>query len=113
MTDYYGLREPSDGSALTAEAGTNTVTTVCTFLTETTNDAYNGQYYYNITRSTGVLITDYVGLTKTLTVPAITGQTAGDTFYIINPWRVETLSISVREKGLSITNRSKGLNVVQ
>jgi hypothetical protein len=113
MTDYYGIREPADNTDLTAEAGTNTTTVICSFLSETTDDAYNGYYYHNLTRSTGVLITNYVGLTKTITVPVITAQTAGDTFYIINPWRVETLSGTVRSKGLSLTNRSKGLEVVK
>lgn len=113
MTDYYGIREPADNTNLTAEAGTNETTVVCSALLETDNDAYNGFYLHNVTRSTGGLITDYTGLTQTIIMVATTGQTVGDSFYIINPWRIETVSGTVRDKGLSITNRSKGLEVIK
>ena len=51
------------------------------------DDYINGSYFYNVTRSLGSLITDFVALTDTVTLTtAIAGMTAGDTYYILDSW---------------------------
>src|SRR3990167_89208 len=51
------------------------------------DDYLNGSYLYNVTRGLGSLITDFVAATDTVTLAdAITGMTAGDTYYILNAW---------------------------
>jgi hypothetical protein len=51
------------------------------------DDYINGSYFYNVTRSLGSLISDFVALTDTVTLTdAIAGMTAGDTYYILDSW---------------------------
>lgn len=52
------------------------------------DDYINGSYVYNVTRSIGALITDFVAATDTVTLgSAIAGMTAGDTYYILDSWK--------------------------
>lgn len=51
------------------------------------DDYLNGSYFYNVTRGLGSLITDFVAASDEVTLgTAITGMTAGDTYYILNSW---------------------------
>lgn len=100
-TDYYidptngsntsphdGLRHPTT-STYSMDSGSGTTTLVETSqLPRTTTGDWNGAYLYNVTRSTGVIITTstYSAGTWTLTHPTITGQTSGDTYFIIDAW---------------------------
>lgn len=94
-TVHDGLAEPADpGGAVytmvdgttTATDGTHAVLAINDFDNDT-DDNYNGDYLYNITRSTGVIITDYDADDgddgSVLVHPNIAGQVAGDTFYIL------------------------------
>ena len=94
-TVHDGLAEPADpGGAVytmidgttTATDGTHAVLALGAFDNDTDNN-YNGDFLYNITRSTGVIITDYDaddGVDGSVLVhPNIAGQVATDTFYIL------------------------------
>lgn len=94
-TVHDGLAEPADpGGAVytmidatsTSTDGTHAVLAINDFDNDT-DDNYNGDFLYNITRSTGVIITDYDADDdddgSVLTHPNIAGQVAGDTFYIL------------------------------
>jgi len=51
------------------------------------DDYILNSYFYNVTRGIGSLISDFVAATDTVTLAgAITGMTAGDTYYILNAW---------------------------
>lgn len=94
-TVHDGLAEPADpgGAVYTAIDGSTTATdgTHCCLAVgdfdNDTDDNYNGDYLYNITRSAGVIITDYDADdgddASVLIHPNIAGQVAGDTFYIL------------------------------
>lgn len=94
-TVHDGLAEPADpgGAVYTAVDGTTTATDTthcCLAINDFDNDTddnYNGDYLYNVTRSIGVQITDYDADdgddASVLIHPTITGQVAGDTFYIL------------------------------
>jgi len=94
-TVHDGLAEPDDpgGSEYTAVDGSTTSTdsTHCCLalggFDNDTDDNYNGDYLYNVTRSAGVIITDYDADdnddASVLIHPEIVGQVAGDTFYIL------------------------------
>lgn len=69
----------------TTDASTDSTTIYDTELDSTTDDYYNGWRVYNITRGMWSYVLDYVGLGQKITLAsAITGQIAGDTYYIIN-----------------------------
>ena len=57
---HTGLREPA--TVYTAEASTSATQICCpsAALVENGNDAYNGDYVWNVTRNLGALITDFV-----------------------------------------------------
>lgn len=94
-TVHDGLAEPADpgGAVYTAIDGSTTATDGTHFclavgdFDNDTDDNYNGDYLYNVTRSTGVIITDYDADdgddASVLVHPNIAGQVAGDTFYIL------------------------------
>lgn len=94
-TVHDGLAEPADpgGSVYTMIDGTTTSTdTTHAVLAKDafdndTDDNYNGDFLYNVTRSLGVIITDYdaddTDDGSVLIHPEIVGQDAGDTFYIL------------------------------
>lgn len=66
------------------------------------DDYINGSYFYNVTRSLGSLITDFVALTDTVTLAdAIAGMTAGDTYYILDAWLTlgQYTSVTARTAG--------------
>lgn len=85
-TDHAGdTREPDGAGTLTADAGTNTTTIVDAALSSAVNNYYVGATVYNSTRTSVSVVTAYVGATKTMTIsPAITSQTSGDTYYILD-----------------------------
>jgi hypothetical protein len=88
-TVHDGIMEDNSGANYTTETGTTTtaVYVSTSTLDNNTDDNYNGDYLYNVTRSIGVIITDYdaddLGGYSVLTHPTITGQIVGDEFYII------------------------------
>lgn len=65
------------------------------------DDYINGGYFYNVTRGLGSQITDFVAATDTVTLgTAITGMTAGDTYYILNTWvDLDTFTEAARSAG--------------
>jgi hypothetical protein len=85
--------ENNSGSNYTAIAGTDTTHLMVTknAFDNDTDDDYNGDYVYNVTRGVGKQVTDYDaddGSNRSvLVMAAITGQTTGDTFFIIRAWR--------------------------
>lgn len=88
-TVHDGLKEDNSGSNYTAEASTDTTSIYVStgVLDNTSDDDYNGDYLYNVTRSTGVIISDFDADdgsgNSVITTPSVTGQTSGDTFFII------------------------------
>ena len=93
---HTGLKEGN----YTADALTTDITLIDTELTEALDDAYNGDFLYNVTRGAGALITDYVAATTTITCNSISGQTAGDTYYILKAWLdLDTFTEAARSAG--------------
>lgn len=71
---------------LTMDIGSTDTTLVDAGLSSAVDDFYNGGFLFNVTRGLGVIITDYVGATKTMTHPSISGQTTGDSYYVLMPF---------------------------
>ena len=97
--DFTNGNDSHDGlgegvsSNITAETGTDATHVYVTkdTLAKTNDDDYNGDFLYNVTRSTGVIISDYdydngSGM-SVLTTASVTSQTSGDTFYILRSWK--------------------------
>lgn len=91
---HDGTREPTETNHTASDynGSTTDATNVwCDDLVSAVLDFYNGDYLYNLTRSAGAIVLDYDpddGGHKhiTLTGPGITGQDAGDEFYVIKAW---------------------------
>jgi hypothetical protein len=73
-------REPTTTYA--ADATTSTTTIVDSQLTSDTTDYYKPAYVYNTTLGLSGLISAYNKTTKTITHATITGQAAGNTYYV-------------------------------
>jgi hypothetical protein len=91
MTVYYIDNGVADNTGtglkytgLTADAGTDATKIVDAGLNGMVIP--NGSFVYNTTRSLGAVTTGWVDATDTLTV-AIAGQSAGDSYYLITPWK--------------------------
>lgn len=110
--DYTNGADAKDGIKIgnfTAEASTDTthiyVTEDSVITTDGAADDYlNGDFLYNITRSIGVIITDYQhadGSGHTIiTHPAIAGQVSTDTFFVIRSKKtIENLTENSRAAG--------------
>jgi hypothetical protein len=99
-------RDPAGAGTYTADAGTNTTTVVDAALAGT---AYIGKYLYNTTRSAGAEITNYDNGTKTITLgTAITSQTSGDTFYVLD-WVGFTTTFTPGTAGFAYIKCNLGL----
>ena len=89
---HTGLREPAGDynsvTYYTTEAGTDSthIHAPGQALIETADDAYNGDFLYNVTRGIGALITDFTHTGHIITV-AIAGMDVGDTFYILKSYK--------------------------
>jgi len=81
-----GLREPTTSHNYVDSSAANTET-VCAALLSAADDYYNGATIWNRTRGAGAIVSDYTGLTKTLTHGAIAGHVATDEFYLVNAWK--------------------------
>lgn len=106
-TVHDGLKEDNSGSNYTSTSGTDTTHAFIAqgALDNDTDDDYNGDWIYNVTRSAGAKISDYVGDdlsgSSVITHAEIASQTDTDTFYIIRAW----LTI---EQYTTTTGRSAG-----
>ena len=89
-TVHDGLKE-ANHTAETGTDATHVYVTATTVLDNDTDDNYNGDYLYNVTRAAGATISDYdaddgAGY-SVLTTGSIANQASGDTFYIIRAWK--------------------------
>lgn len=101
MANYYvdytngndahdGLREPTEDT-YTAESGTDDNDVYCSSLEKAGDDDYNGDFFYNVTRGESDIILDYiVADDHIILTTGISGQTTGDTFFIIKAWKTLT-----------------------
>lgn len=128
-TYYLDLDGGSDASPhtglkygdYTMEAGSGATTLVETggLDARVTNGDWTPSYVYNVTRSAGALVTNsvYAGGTWTLTHATISGQTDGDTYYILDSWLTlaqytTTTARSTGDIGYVRANTSETLAVV-
>lgn len=105
---HDGLKYPTAGGYYTADSGTNTTQVVDSASPppRTTSGNWDGAYLWNQTRGAGrkISTSSYSGGTWTFTLAsAITGQTSGDQYYIIDAW----LTL---EQFTTTTTRSAGDN---
>lgn len=92
-TVHDGLKEDNGGSNYTGILGTTNTTAFVAqgAFDNDTDDDYNGDYFYNVTRGAGATINDYDANdgsgNSVLYHDSIVGQTDGDEFYIIRAWK--------------------------
>jgi hypothetical protein len=77
---WVDLTEQEEG--LTTGAGSNTTTIICSALSSSTDDYYNGWVINNLKDNSIGIVTNYVGSSKTITCTTMSGQTNGETFNI-------------------------------
>jgi hypothetical protein len=94
------------GSPITSETGTDATHIYVTkdVLDKTSDDDYNGDYLYNVTRSAGAIISDYDydngGGYSVITHGNIASQTDSDTFYILRSFKtIEQFTENARSAG--------------
>jgi len=106
-TVHDGLKEDNGGSNYTGVLGTTNTTAFVAqgAFDNDTDDDYNGDYFYNVTRGAGATINDYDANdgsgNSVLYHDSIVGQTDGDEFYIIRAWKTihKYTSVTVRTPG--------------
>src|SRR3990167_9294218 len=91
-TTYY--IDPTNGTDTFAGTRIDSTVDSTADTTHFVDDALTGaddyilnSYFFNVTRGLGSLISDFTAIDDTVTLAtAITGMTAGDTYYILNAW---------------------------